>query len=125
MVSMLVIIGGAQNRLHYTSLPFSIEECSQENINKSIFSNSTSALGNLPNSAESESFCLFDLSFNWYVTIGCLIVFLVAIPLSYILPAEKDYKLNIKLLSPVLHPFLNYNIVDMDELPELKTVKEF
>ncbi|XP_054091959.1 sodium-coupled monocarboxylate transporter 1 isoform X2 [Zeugodacus cucurbitae] len=123
MVSMIVIVVGAQGRLKYSALPSSVENCPANNTNETFFFNATSTTSiNLQTPSAKDSFNIFDLSFNWYVTVGNLIVFFVALPLSYILPAEKNFKLDLKLLSPVIHPFYKYKLANTEELPELKKV---
>ncbi|XP_017488496.1 PREDICTED: sodium-coupled monocarboxylate transporter 2, partial [Rhagoletis zephyria] len=124
MVAMFVIVMGAQGRLHYSALPTSVENC--PTANATLSSNSTSfyttSATETPSTSTATSFNIFDLSFNWYVMVGNFIVFLVAIPLSYIVPAEKDYKWDLKLLSPVVHPFVKYELTNTEELPELKPI---
>ncbi|XP_054746818.1 sodium-coupled monocarboxylate transporter 1 [Anastrepha obliqua] len=118
IITMCVIIIGAQGRLHYNSLPMSVENCTATNA--TVLLSSTSTIGTTPTPSITESFNIFHLSFNWYAVTGSIVLFLVAIPLSYILPVEQNYKLNLKLLSPVLHPFLRYELPPTEELPELK-----
>lgn len=62
-----------------------------------------------------KDFNILDMSFNWYVLLGTLIVFAVGIPFSYILSPEKCAKFDIKPLSPVIQPFVKYELARVDE----------
>lgn len=66
-----------------------------------------------------ESFNILNISFNWYMILGASVVFIVGIPLSYILPPGKDAKFDPKLLSPVIQPLFRYELTRADELPEI------
>lgn len=71
-----------------------------------------------------KGFNILDMSFNWYVVLGTFIVFAVGVPLSYILEPEKGAKFDVKLLSPLIQPFVNYELAQVDEeLPEIITSK--
>lgn len=70
-----------------------------------------------------KGFNILDLSFNWYVTLGAIIVFVVGIPLSYILTPEKGTKYDAKLLSPIIQPFVKYELAQEEEIHEVITTK--
>ncbi|XP_065354579.1 sodium-coupled monocarboxylate transporter 2-like [Calliphora vicina] len=123
MLTMLVIVILAQGRLHYQTLPSSVEYCPVLNMTQS----NISPLVNLPLQTEiplDKGFNILDMSFNWYVVLGTFIVFAVGIPFSYILTPEKGAKFDVKLLSPIIQPFVNYELAQVDEeLPEIITSK--
>lgn len=75
-------------------------------------------------SPSDNGFNILDMSFNWYTVLGAIIVFAVGIPLSYILTPEKGTKFNVKLLSPIVQPFVSYELTAVDEeLPQIITTK--
>ncbi|XP_037947006.1 sodium-coupled monocarboxylate transporter 1-like [Teleopsis dalmanni] len=120
MLAMLVIILGAQGRIHYKTLPLTLDGC--EELNKTIASTTSTLLHSTQHGTNaSEGFNIFDLSFNWYVVVGAIILFVVGIPLSYIIPPEKDEKFNPKLLSPILQYFMKYELTNVEEMPEILT----
>ncbi|XP_075146357.1 sodium-dependent multivitamin transporter [Haematobia irritans] len=122
MLTMLYIVTASQGRNHYTPLPGSIEACPVLNITTP----STSQISDLPLTQDIPSdkeFNILDLSFNWYVTLGSIIVFAVGIPLSYILKPEEGTKYNVKLLSPIIQPFVKYELAQTEEILEDKPNK--
>ncbi|KAI8124518.1 Sodium-coupled monocarboxylate transporter 2 [Lucilia cuprina] len=123
MLAMLIIVLAAQGRLHYKTLPGSVEYCPDLNITLS----NTSPLLNMAletTDFTDKAFNILDMSFNWYVVLGTLIVFGVGVPFSYILTPEKGAKFDVKLLSPLIQPFVNYELAQVEEeLPEIITSK--
>ncbi|XP_065354580.1 sodium-coupled monocarboxylate transporter 2-like [Calliphora vicina] len=119
MLTMLVIVILAQGRLHYQTLPRSVDYCPVLNMTQS----NISPLVNLPLPTEiplDKGFNILDMSFNWYVVLGTFIVFAVGIPFSYILTPEKGAKFDVKLLSSIIQPFVNYELAQVnEELPEI------
>ncbi|XP_073819350.1 sodium-coupled monocarboxylate transporter 2-like [Musca autumnalis] len=125
MVAMFYIVAGSQGRNHYDTLPSSVEACPALNITGSNMSpllpTAANILDNIP--ASDKGFNILDLSFNWYVTLGAIIVFVVGIPLSYILKPEKTAKFDVKLLSPIIQPFAKYELAQTEEVLEVITTK--
>ncbi|XP_034662722.1 sodium-coupled monocarboxylate transporter 2 [Drosophila subobscura] len=122
---MATIVIFSWGRNHYDTLPTRIDNCPAVALNGTT-STTTSTVSPLIQTAHSqteESFSILDLSFNWYVVVGFIITWLVAVPLSYILKQRADAKLDPKLLSPVVQPFVSYELAQADELHELKTEK--
>ncbi|BFF91110.1 sodium-coupled monocarboxylate transporter 2 [Drosophila madeirensis] len=122
---MATIVIFSWGRNHYDTLPTRIDNCPAVGLNGTT-STTTSTVSPLIQTAHSqteESFSILDLSFNWYVVVGFIITWLVAVPLSYILKQRADAKLDPKLLSPVVQPFVSYELAQADELLELKTEK--
>uniref|UniRef100_A0A1B0BS69 Sodium-coupled monocarboxylate transporter 2 n=1 Tax=Glossina palpalis gambiensis TaxID=67801 RepID=A0A1B0BS69_9MUSC len=117
MLTMLVIVLGAQGGISYEPLPTSTESCVNGSNLMQNFENFTSLL--LTDSPPKDSFNILNVSFNWYMVLGASVVFIVGIPLSYILPPGKDAKFDPKFLSPVIQPLLRYELTRTDELPEI------
>ncbi|XP_001358854.3 sodium-coupled monocarboxylate transporter 2 [Drosophila pseudoobscura] len=117
-MSIIVILSWGRN--HYDTLPTRVDNCPAPALNAtttvSPLSPSTTAAAHT-----GDEFSILDLSFNWYVVVGFAITWLVAVPLSYILKQRADVKLDPKLLSPVVQPFVRYELAQADELHELKS----
>lgn len=77
-----------------------------------------------PEHVADKGFSILDMSFNWYVVLGTFIVFAVGIPVSYIVKPEKGEKFDVNLLSPLVQPFVHYELAQVEEeLPEIITSK--
>ncbi|KAH8382313.1 hypothetical protein KR009_002884 [Drosophila setifemur] len=127
-MATIVILSWGRN--HYDTLPKSIEECPALPLNGTFttelpLNTSSSALLSLTTEIppKDEGFSILDLTFNWYVVVGFIITWVVAIPLSYILKDHPDAKLDPKLLSPVVQPFVNYELTKTEEHFEIKLEK--
>ncbi|XP_058988274.1 sodium-coupled monocarboxylate transporter 2-like isoform X2 [Musca domestica] len=139
MAIMLWIIGNAQMRfksgaIKYDPLPTRIDECENYNFYGLIQNRTT--LSSLENTATSTSeppplvttafgsnrpFSIYEISFYWYQVIGTLLVWLTAIPLSYVWSKPHgDEKLDPKLFSPIIGRFLDQQPREMESMP-LKT----
>ncbi|KAH8355921.1 hypothetical protein KR200_002246 [Drosophila serrata] len=120
VMASIVICSWGRN--HYDTLPKTTEGCPAPNLNGSLPSTAASLLlqSTTEVPAKDEGFSILDLTFNWYVVVGFIITWLVAIPLSHILKPKSDYKLDPKLLSPVVQPFVNYELAQAEEPHELK-----
>ncbi|KAH8284099.1 hypothetical protein KR054_010383 [Drosophila jambulina] len=123
VMASIVICSWGRN--HYDTLPKTTEGCPALNVNETLSSTAASLLlsSTTEAPAKDEGFSILDLSFNWYVVVGFILTWLVAIPLSYILKPKSDYKLDPKLLSPVVQPFVNYELAQGEEPLELKLEK--
>lgn len=66
-----------------------------------------------------ENFSVFKIAFPWFAVIACLLVWLVAIPVSYFTGGEDLSKSGTKLLTPLVHSWIPKEIRDM----ELKQVQ--
>ncbi|XP_017026710.1 sodium-coupled monocarboxylate transporter 2 [Drosophila kikkawai] len=123
IMSTIVICSWGRN--HYDTLPKTTEGCPASSVNETL--TSTAASLQLSSTTEAplkdEGFSILDLTFNWYVVVGFILTWLVAIPLSFILKPKSDYKLDPKLLSPVVQPFVNYELAQGEEPHELKLEK--
>ncbi|XP_073828202.1 sodium-coupled monocarboxylate transporter 1-like [Musca autumnalis] len=143
MSIMLWIIGNAQMRFNsgaikYDPLPTRIDECENYNfygLMKDINTNTSSThhLVSTPNPIPTDDiplvttafgsnrpFSIFEISFYWYQVIGVLLVWLTAIPLSYIWKPEEDEKLDPKLYSPIISKTLSLEPRQPENMP-LKT----
>uniref|UniRef100_A0A0K8U1A2 Sodium-coupled monocarboxylate transporter 2 n=1 Tax=Bactrocera latifrons TaxID=174628 RepID=A0A0K8U1A2_BACLA len=140
ILSMFWIIINGQMRakegaIRYTPLPSNIEGCAAHNLQvltKSI-SNTTNAV-NLHMLAQeveepkvttafgsNREFSIYEISFYWYKVIGVLLVWLLAIPLSYIWRRDEADKINPHLFAPFVQRFLKVSRpLEMEEYP-LKT----
>lgn len=68
-----------------------------------------------------QDFSIYDITFYWYKVLGVVLVWLLAIPLSYIWKSSEE-KLNPKLFTPFVRRFLTQPSIEMEEMP-LKTAK--
>ncbi|XP_017144545.1 sodium-coupled monocarboxylate transporter 2 [Drosophila miranda] len=117
-MSTIVILSWGRN--HYDTLPTRVDNCPAPALNATT---TVSPLSPAATAAAhtGDGFSILDLSFNWYVVVGFAVTWLVAVPLSYILKQRADVKLDPKLLSPVVQPFVRYELAQADELHELKS----
>ncbi|XP_039947507.1 sodium-coupled monocarboxylate transporter 1-like isoform X2 [Bactrocera tryoni] len=140
ILSMFWIIINGQMRaregaIRYIPLPSNIEGCAAHNLQvltKSI-SNTTNAV-NLQMLAQgveepkvttafgsNREFSIYEISFYWYKVIGVSLVWLLAIPLSYIWRRDEADKINPHLFAPFVQRFLKVSKpLEMEEYP-LKT----
>ncbi|XP_017488498.1 PREDICTED: sodium-coupled monocarboxylate transporter 1-like isoform X2 [Rhagoletis zephyria] len=135
----IIIIGqmrAKEGAVQYKPLSSSIEGCAAHNLQvvmESIRNSTTNdlALQMLPQHIEepkvttafgsNREFSIYEISFYWYKVIGVLLVWLLAIPLSYIWRRDEEEKFNPHLYSPFIRRFLGKRLsVEMEELP-LKT----
>lgn len=118
MVIVLCLIIGAQKRiktgeLSYAPLSTRVDECSHFNATSSgpmleDTTYTTSRGGN-------KEFNIFDISFHWYKFTGVVLVWIVAIPLSY-LNRNNNKNLNSNLLSPIIKTFIEWKQRKSEEL---------
>ncbi|KAH8313671.1 hypothetical protein KR067_009995 [Drosophila pandora] len=119
MASIVIFSWG---RNHYEPLPKSTDGCPAGPFNETLSTQSSLLLSSTAETPlKDEGFSILDLSFNWYVVVGFIITWLVALPLSYVLKDRS--KLDPKLLSPVIHPFVGYQPAHLEEPYELKLEK--
>ncbi|KAH8355920.1 hypothetical protein KR200_002233, partial [Drosophila serrata] len=66
-----------------------------------------------------RDFSLYDISFYWYKVLGTALIFLWAIPMSYVWRPDKNEKQNPKLYSPFVRKFLSLPPAEqeMEEAP--------
>ncbi|XP_054091956.1 sodium-coupled monocarboxylate transporter 1 [Zeugodacus cucurbitae] len=140
ILSMFWIIINGQMRakegaIRYAPLPSNIEGCAAHNLQvilKSI-SNTTNDIGlqMLAQGVEepkvttafgsNREFSIYEISFYWYKVIGVSLVWLLAIPLSYIWRRDEADKIDPHLYAPFVRRFIKRSTpVEMEELP-LKT----
>ncbi|EDV52920.1 sodium-coupled monocarboxylate transporter 2 [Drosophila erecta] len=123
---MAAIVTLSWGRNHYDTLPTSTAACPASlNGTTTDFSTvSTLILGSTTEApAGDKEFSILDLSFNWYTVAGFIITCVLGISMSYILKSGPDYKLDPKLLSPVVQPFVHYKVTPSDEPHELNLMK--
>ncbi|EDX15158.1 sodium-coupled monocarboxylate transporter 2 [Drosophila simulans] len=135
VVAMVWIIANGQMNfksglIKYEVLPNSLDQCEArglhmiaEAINKTDF---TPVTMKPPSGApvttafhSDRDFSLYDISFYWYKVLGSALVFLCAIPLSYIWRPDENEKQNPKLYSPFVRKFLSLPVKDqeLEEVP--------
>ncbi|XP_030369982.1 sodium-coupled monocarboxylate transporter 2 [Scaptodrosophila lebanonensis] len=111
-----IIVIGSWGRIHYPTLPTSTQSCPAPNT-------TTTTKPTMLREPQDNEWSIFNLSFNWYAFVGFIITWIVAIPLSYIIPPSSSFKLDPKLLSPVIRPFVKYEQTQVDETYDLKCDK--
>ncbi|XP_055905825.1 sodium-coupled monocarboxylate transporter 1-like [Eupeodes corollae] len=124
MLAILVLVTGAQRRMEagklaFPPLPSRDDGCDRFNytLHGSIFrSNVTNEI--VQTVEHDEGFSIFEISFQWYTILGIFVVWIVAIPLSYVIPDDK--KLDHNLLSPIIQKFVRYDSVKTDDYPMKK-----
>ncbi|XP_016948984.1 sodium-coupled monocarboxylate transporter 2 isoform X2 [Drosophila biarmipes] len=119
IVCMATIVILSWGRNHYDPLPMSSASCPAPPSNATIGTGATLFHGSKDPVGE-EGFSILDLSFNWYMVAGFVITWLVALPLSYILKPRSDFKLDPKLLSPVVRHFAIFKPTPAAEPHQLK-----
>ncbi|XP_022224871.2 sodium-coupled monocarboxylate transporter 2 [Drosophila obscura] len=138
-----IIVNGQMNfkagLINYKVLPNSLDQCEARGfhmildaINQTAMSpitpNQTVAAAPVTTAFESNrDFSLYDISFYWYKVVGALVVFLWAVPMSYVWPPDRNEKPNPKLYSTFVRKFLNLSNSEqeMEEVPLRKaTVNE-
>lgn len=62
-------------------------------------------------------FSIFEISFYWYKLIGVALVWMIAIPLSYVWKPDEDEKCDPKLYTPIISRFLDTEPMKMESLP--------
>ncbi|XP_055905168.1 sodium-coupled monocarboxylate transporter 2-like [Eupeodes corollae] len=119
VILMVGLISVTQYRIqvgeiNYKTLPARVDGCDRLNVtlHSSIFTENASSVVSEVREYP-EEFSIFDISFSWYKFIGMILVWAIAIPLSFIIPNNK--KLDPKLISPVISQFVRYNPVKTDD----------
>ncbi|XP_037955698.1 uncharacterized protein LOC119685483 [Teleopsis dalmanni] len=133
---MCWIITIAQFRLKsgaikYDPVPTTLDQCEAKNLN--FILNSIAKNGNNTKQIEdfevtpnplvttaftsNRDFSIFEISFFWYKVLGGLIVWVVAIPLSYFWKRDKYEKINPKLFTPIVRKFIKFDTIEMEEMP--------
>uniref|UniRef100_T1GDF5 Uncharacterized protein n=1 Tax=Megaselia scalaris TaxID=36166 RepID=T1GDF5_MEGSC len=82
----------------YYPLPTSVEKCDALNINATMI-----LLENIP---KADPFDIWKMSFVWYSVVGSLLVWIIGIPLSYLMAPNKDEISNINLYAPIVKRIL-------------------
>ncbi|XP_068153303.1 sodium-coupled monocarboxylate transporter 2-like [Drosophila tropicalis] len=127
ILAMCTLVTKSWGRNHYQSMPTSTDNCPALNVSFTTTTTTTTQLPiNDPIAAAetNDEFNILDLSFNWYPLTGFLLTFLVGVPLSYIMKPAQDANFDPKLLSPIVKPFIKYELTQVDELYELKSQKD-
>ncbi|EDW99259.1 sodium-coupled monocarboxylate transporter 2 [Drosophila yakuba] len=123
---MATIVTLSWGRNHYDPLPTSTSAC-PASLNATITDFSTASPLILGSTTEApvvdKGFSLLDLSFNWYTVAGFIITWILGIAMSFILKSGADYKLDPKLLSPVVQPFVHYKLTPSEEPEQFKLEK--
>ncbi|XP_037947005.1 sodium-coupled monocarboxylate transporter 2-like [Teleopsis dalmanni] len=121
--TMLWIILQGQIRLKagiidYIPLSTTIDKCDAQDLNdviKSVtttssiqhFSATTTEVPLVTNAFSSNrEFSIYEIAFYWYKVIGGLIIWLVAIPLSYVWKIREGETQNLKLYAPIMRKFI-------------------
>ncbi|XP_030379943.1 sodium-coupled monocarboxylate transporter 2-like [Scaptodrosophila lebanonensis] len=105
--------------IKYVPLPTSIDQCEVRNVSIILnvirsASNTTTTASPFPDKpplvtnafSSNRQFSIFEISFYWYRLLGVLLVFLWAIPMSYVWTPDKMRKQSPKLFSPFVRKFL-------------------
>ncbi|KAL9897340.1 sodium-coupled monocarboxylate transporter 2-like isoform 1-T1 [Glossina fuscipes fuscipes] len=139
ILTMLWIIVNAQLRfkaghIKYEPLPTTLDNCHIHDFRAVITNISTTPAASILQSIHSEEvpllttafgsnqdFSIYDITFYWYKVLGVVLVWLLAIPLSYVWKSSEE-KLNPKLFTPFVRRFLTQRSIEMEEMP-LKTAK--
>ncbi|EDW84258.1 uncharacterized protein Dwil_GK14045 [Drosophila willistoni] len=146
VVTMLWLIINAQMNfkaglIKYDVLPNGLDQCEARGMDVILNAINQTSLNTTPapttpnkqvtNAFDSNrDFSVYDISFYWYKMIGALLVFVWAIPMSYVWKTDENEKQNPTLFSPFVRKFLqtpgnskNNPVLEPEELP-LKDTKE-
>ncbi|XP_062126676.1 sodium-coupled monocarboxylate transporter 1-like [Drosophila sulfurigaster albostrigata] len=140
IVMAWIIINGQLNfkagLIRYDPLPNSLDQCEARGLHSILNAYNatlpttaattteptqvTTALGS------NRDFSVYDISFYWYKVIGAILIFVWAIPMSYVWPRDKNEKQNPKLYSPFVRRMLNASepVLELEELPLKENEKE-
>ncbi|XP_030080602.1 sodium-coupled monocarboxylate transporter 1-like [Drosophila hydei] len=134
LAMLWIIINGQMNikagLVKYEVLPNSLDKCEARGldaifnaINHTTTTPATTAVP-LPTNVttafdSNREFSVYDISFYWYKMLGAILIFVCAVPLSYIWRPDKNDKQNPKLYSPFVRNMLNVSDpeVELEELP--------
>lgn len=67
--------------------------------------------------SSNRDFSIYEISFYWYKVLGAFLVWILAIPLSYVWKRDKHEKMNPKLYSPFVKRFLSQPVIEKEEVP--------
>ncbi|KAH8382273.1 hypothetical protein KR009_002597, partial [Drosophila setifemur] len=139
VIAMVWVIANGQMNfkaglIKYDVLPNSLDQCEARGhylisavINQTDFTPVTARPpSGLPVTTAFESnrdFSLYDISFYWYKVLGTFLIFLWAVPMSFIWKPDETEKQNPKLYSPFVRKFLTHPKVEqeMEEVPLRET----
>ncbi|EDW84257.1 uncharacterized protein Dwil_GK14044 [Drosophila willistoni] len=135
LVMLWIIINGQMNfksgLVKYEILPNGLDQCEARDLHWNLdgISTTNSTISADPTAIPVErttafgsnrDFSIYDISFYWYKVLGAILVFLWAIPMSYICPSDEADKKDPKLFSPFVRKFLKMipTELEFDELPQ-------
>ncbi|KAH8311680.1 hypothetical protein KR044_007468 [Drosophila immigrans] len=141
LVMAWIIINGQLNfkagLVKYDVLPNSLDQCEARGLHSILSAiNSTALPTTAATSAaptkvttafgSNRDFSVYDISFYWYKVIGAILIFVWALPMSYVWRRDKNEKLNPKLYSPFVRRLLDQDepVVELEEVPLKKTEQE-
>lgn len=110
----------------YEPYPSSIEGCSSMNI--TVKDSILMRLNDLPPSATPEPFDILKLSFQWYIVLGSSLIWVIGVPLSFLMKPDTKEKVDPKLFPSIIQKFLPkemdmvYCEVPLDEKKVLEVV---
>ncbi|KAH8381429.1 hypothetical protein KR093_004778 [Drosophila rubida] len=143
VVMAWIIINGQLNfkagLIKYDVLPNSLDQCEARGLH-SILNAINFTTTALPTTAatptaptevttafgSNRDFSIYDISFYWYKVIGAILIFVWALPMSFVWRRDKNEKLNPKLYSPFVRRMLNVDepVVELEEIPLKHTEKQ-
>ncbi|KAL7728675.1 hypothetical protein ACLKA6_004056 [Drosophila palustris] len=117
----------------YEILPNSLDQCEARGLHSILkaINSTTISLPTTPATTtttpkrittafgSNRDFSIYDISFYWYKIIGVFLIFLWAVPMSYVWRKDKTEKQNPKLYSPFVRRMLNVSdtVEEPEELP--------
>lgn len=109
MISIVYITAGnlfakMNGEIHHPTLPTSTDGCLDMGVNKTEFQ---SILRTTPVPIEETEFSVHHIAFTWYVALGALIVWLIAVPTSLVFKDITEAPTNPSLLAPFVRKFYN------------------
>lgn len=66
-----------------------------------------------------REFSVYDISFYWYKVLGAILIFVWAVPMSYVWRPDRNEKQSPKLYSPFVRNMLSVPdpVLELEELP--------
>ncbi|XP_030379828.1 sodium-coupled monocarboxylate transporter 2-like [Scaptodrosophila lebanonensis] len=115
--------------IKYVPLPTSIDQCEARNFPRILNAiNTTTTVSPFTEKpplvtdafSSNREFSIFEISFQWYRFLGALLVFVWAIPMSYVWTSDRRGKQSSKLFSPFVRRFLSESNTEEPEGLPLK-----
>uniref|UniRef100_A0A1I8Q1U6 Uncharacterized protein n=2 Tax=Stomoxys calcitrans TaxID=35570 RepID=A0A1I8Q1U6_STOCA len=129
---MIWIVLNAQMRIKagiikYDPLPTTLDRCENYNFYGliknviTVHADTISAKDEVPlittAFGSNRPFSIYEISFYWYQVVGTALVWITAIPLSYVWKPEEDVQYDPNLYAPFIGRFIQRSSLEMESIP--------